>query len=179
MRRIGSAIRPPPQPMSIRLRPANGARVRMSRSKCAAARSRTNFSRAGLKRCRGANGPFGSHHSAAWAEKRATSAGSMLGPSARSVAKGEKPSSLWGLRGSRLSLEADMAAGMNRLGRPCKQGTKRHDDAARNDTTGDEVRGDLHGGPRAYSSCGANYRRRGRQGQTDRRGGVRHGRQDQ
>src|SRR5690606_2719207 len=128
-RRIGSAISPPPQPTSRSVRPANGARVRTSRPKRSAARSRTKASRAGLKRCRGANGPSASHHSAAWAEKRATSAGSIEGPAARS----SKSPALWGSRLFAVSVEAAMGRGMNPGGPPCK--TERFATMTRPDAT--------------------------------------------
>lgn len=77
-RAIGSLSRPPPQPTSSSLSPSNGVRVLPSRSNRARACSRMKPSRQGLNTCSGANLPRGSHHSAAMAENRATSAGSML-----------------------------------------------------------------------------------------------------
>src|SRR5579862_1419786 len=75
---IGSAIRPPPHPISARVSPSNGVSERESRPKCAISSSRMNRSLAGLSRCSGRKLPAGSHQLDACAAKRATSAGSMV-----------------------------------------------------------------------------------------------------
>src|SRR5258708_6892642 len=76
-RAMGSESRPPPQPMSSRVRPSNGRRALGSRPNRCSAWSRMKVRRTGLNLCSGANLPFGSHHSAAIFENRSTSAGSM------------------------------------------------------------------------------------------------------
>jgi hypothetical protein len=75
-RAIGSASRPPPQPMSRRRKPVNGRRSDGSRPNRCSACSRMKPSRTGLNLCSGANFPFGSHHSAAMRENFSTWAGS-------------------------------------------------------------------------------------------------------
>src|SRR5437899_9792327 len=74
---MGSESRPPPQPMSSSRSPSNGRRAFGSRANRCSAWSRMKASLVGLNLCRGANLPFGSHHSAAIRENRSTSAGSM------------------------------------------------------------------------------------------------------
>ena len=77
-RAIGSHSRPPPQPMSSRLSPSNGARAFGIAAEPGQGLLADEAQPAGLNRCSGANLPFGSHHSAAMAENRSTSSASML-----------------------------------------------------------------------------------------------------
>ena len=92
-RAIGSLSSPPPQPMSSRERPSNGAFADPSRSNRFRACSRMKARRQGLNTGSGANLPFGSHHSAAIAETRATSAGSMLQEGAAGEGRGAQGAS--------------------------------------------------------------------------------------
>src|SRR5215471_12880453 len=71
---------PPPQPMSSTRSPASASSRRSSRAKCWHATCLMKASRIGLNLCSMAIGPRGSHHSAARAEKRATSAASTVEP---------------------------------------------------------------------------------------------------
>src|SRR5690606_28643832 len=73
-----SASSPPPQPMSRRRRPSNGAIALASRPNLANARPRLKARRTGLNMGRGANLAEGPHHSAAMREKRSTSWGSTV-----------------------------------------------------------------------------------------------------
>src|SRR5882724_3751110 len=75
---IGSASRPPPQPMSSSFRSAKGRGASGSRPWRAATRSRMKAMRVGLNLCSGRNLPWGSHQASAMAANFAVSAGSML-----------------------------------------------------------------------------------------------------
>src|SRR5262245_58266057 len=72
-RRIGSVSRPPPQPISHRLRPASGVSSDATRPKCRAAVSRRNPMRVGFSWCSGLKSPCGSHQASAMALNLATS----------------------------------------------------------------------------------------------------------
>jgi len=77
---IGSATRPPPQPMSSSRKPSNGRSVRGSRPRDVSSWRRMKSRRAGFIRWSGRKLPSGSHQPALCAAKRSMSSGSTVSP---------------------------------------------------------------------------------------------------